>query len=40
MYEPLENSKCEKCSKIKAEPKELIRIVIEGMRGEAQSGLF
>jgi len=27
MYEPLETSKCEKCGKIIAEPKELIRIV-------------
>jgi ribosomal protein S27E len=26
MYEPLETVKCEKCSKIIAEPKELIRI--------------
>jgi len=26
MYQPLETSKCEKCSKIIAEPKELIRI--------------
>jgi hypothetical protein len=26
MYEPLETSKCEKCGKIIAEPKELIRI--------------
>ena len=26
MYEPLEVSKCEKCGKIIAEPKELIRI--------------
>jgi len=29
MYEPLETSKCEKCGKIIAEPKELIRIVKE-----------
>ena len=27
MYEPLEISKCKKCGKIIAEPKELIRIV-------------
>jgi hypothetical protein len=27
MYEPLEVVKCKKCSKIIAEPKELIRIV-------------
>jgi len=27
MYEPLETSKCKKCGKIIAEPKELIRIV-------------
>jgi hypothetical protein len=27
MYEPLETSKCEKCGKIIAEPKELIRII-------------
>jgi len=27
MYEPLETSKCEKCGKIIAEPKELIRIM-------------
>jgi DNA-directed RNA polymerase subunit RPC12/RpoP len=27
MYEPLQASKCEKCGKIIAEPKELIRIV-------------
>jgi len=27
VYEPLETSKCEKCGKIIAEPKELIRIV-------------
>jgi len=27
MYEPLETSKCEKCGKIMAKPKELIRIV-------------
>jgi len=27
MYEPLETSKCKKCGKIRAEPKELIRIV-------------
>jgi len=26
MYEPLETSKCRKCGKIIAEPKELIRI--------------
>ena len=26
MYEPLETSKCKKCGKIIAEPKELIRI--------------
>jgi len=26
MYEPLEVSKCEKCGKVIAEPKELIRI--------------
>jgi hypothetical protein len=26
MYEPLENSKCEKCGKIIKEPKELVRI--------------
>jgi hypothetical protein len=26
MYEPLEVSKCEKCGKVMAEPKELIRI--------------
>jgi len=26
MYQPLETSKCEKCGKIIAEPKELIRI--------------
>jgi hypothetical protein len=29
MYEPLEVVKCKKCSKIMAEPKELIRIVKE-----------
>jgi hypothetical protein len=29
MYEPLETSKCKKCGKIIAEPKELIRIVKE-----------
>jgi len=27
MYEPLEVSKCKKCGKVIAEPKELIRIV-------------
>jgi len=27
MYEPLETSKCEKCGKIIAEPREIIRIV-------------
>ena len=27
MYEPLEASNCEKCGKVIAEPKELIRIV-------------
>lgn len=27
MYEPLEVSRCEKCGKVIAEPKELIRIV-------------
>ena len=27
MYEPLETSKCKKCGKIIAEPKELIRII-------------
>jgi hypothetical protein len=27
MYEPLQVSKCEKCGKIIAQPKELIRIV-------------
>jgi len=27
MYEPLQISKCEKCGKVIAEPKELIRIV-------------
>jgi len=27
MYEPLETSKCEKCGKVIAEPKELIRII-------------
>ena len=27
MYEPLEVVKCEKCGKVMAEPKELIRIV-------------
>jgi hypothetical protein len=27
MYEPLEISKCKKCGKVIAEPKELIRIV-------------
>jgi len=27
MYEPLELAKCEKCGKVIAEPKELIRIV-------------
>jgi len=26
MYEPLETSKCEKCGKIIAEPRELVRI--------------
>jgi len=26
MYEPLETSKCEKCGKVIAEPKELIRV--------------
>jgi len=30
MYEPLETSKCGKCGKIIAEPKELIRIVGSG----------
>ena len=28
MYEPLETSKCEKCGKVIAEPKELIRIQV------------
>ena len=28
MYEPLEVAKCEKCGKVIAEPKELIRIVL------------
>ena len=28
MYEPLETSKCEKCGKITAEPKELTNIVV------------
>jgi hypothetical protein len=27
MYEPLETSKCKKCKKVIAEPKELIKIV-------------
>jgi len=27
VYEPLETSKCEKCGKIMAEPKEPIRII-------------
>jgi uncharacterized OB-fold protein len=30
MYEPLEITKCEKCGKVLAEPKELIRIVKSG----------
>jgi len=29
MYEPLQVSKCEKCGRIIAEPKELIKIVKE-----------
>jgi hypothetical protein len=32
MYEPLQVSKCEKCGKIIAQPKELIRIVKSKMR--------
>jgi len=32
MYEPLQVSKCEKCGKIVAQPKELIRIVKSKMR--------
>jgi len=31
MYEPLEISKCKKCGKIIAEPKELIRIQKSGL---------
>jgi hypothetical protein len=27
MYEPLQASKCEKCGKVIAEPKELIRVI-------------
>jgi len=30
LYEPLETSKCEKCGKIIAEPKELIKIIRSG----------
>ena len=31
MYEPLETSKCEKCGKVIAEPRELIKIVKRGL---------
>jgi ribosomal protein S27E len=33
MYEPLEVVKCKKCGKILAEPKELIKIVRQKMKG-------
>jgi len=36
MYEPLEISKCQKCGKIIAEPKELIRI-LKGVESEIKS---
>jgi len=37
-YEPLEVSKCEKCGKVIAEPKELIKIVKEGCSFEPKEG--
>jgi hypothetical protein len=40
MYEPLRVSNCEKCGKIIAQPKELIRIVKRHNRIEKNHALF
>lgn len=40
MYDPLQVSKCEKCGKIIAQPKEVIRIVKRHNRIEKNHALF